>query len=354
MTTVELRDLAVNKGGADVVRGVDLVVDSGAVLALLGSSGSGKTTLLRVIAGLDEVARGRVLFEHTDVTAAGPARRRVAFVFQEPVLFPRRSVGRNISFPLEVDHRPIDEIRLRVGAEARALHIENLLRRRPDRLSAGEAQVVQIARALVKQPRVLLLDEPFARVDAHQTAQLRQEVMLIQQGFGVTTVLAANEPADAMSMADRVAVLEGGRLVQVGAPLAVYERPDTVSSALLTGDADVLEVEVTGDVDGSWLVRPGLRVRAWQPALAAHRGRRMQLLVRPEWWTLDPNGGIEAEVMRVAHTGSTVALWCSVGGRPMTVKLRDPSDVRSGSILRLRLDRYVLIDPRDGRRVDLG
>ena len=121
MTTVELRDLAVNKGGADVVRGVDLVVDSGAVLALLGSSGSGKTTLLRVIAGLDEVSRGRVLFEHTDVTAAGPARRRVAFVFQEPVLFPRRSVGRNISFPLEVDHRPIDEIRLRVGAEARAL-----------------------------------------------------------------------------------------------------------------------------------------------------------------------------------------------------------------------------------------
>ena len=142
----------------------------------------------------------------------------MAFVFQQPVLFPK-TVQRNIAFPLEVDHQPADEIRKRVGAEARALHIEMLLRRRPRQLSAGEAQAVQIARALVKQPAVLLLDEPFARVDAHQTAQLRREVMLIQRGFGVTTVLAANEPADAMTMGDRIAVIEDGRLVQCDAPL---------------------------------------------------------------------------------------------------------------------------------------
>lgn len=354
MTTVELRALTVRKEGTDVVRDLSVSVDSGSVLALLGSSGSGKTSVLRAIAGLDDVAAGRIVFDGADVTGAHPAERRVAFVFQEPVLFPRRSVGRNIAFPLEVQHRPLEEIRLRVGAEARALHIEDLLQRRPDLLSAGEAQVVQVARALVKQPDVLLLDEPFARVDAHTTAELRREVLLIQRGFGVTTVLAANEPADAMTMADRIAVIEEGRLVQLGAPISVYEQPATVNSALLTGQADVLEVDVTGDVDGSWLVRPGLRIRAWQPALASYRGRRLQLLVRPEWWQLDPNGTIDADVVRVAHTGASAALWCSVGGRPMTLTVRTAGSVGVGVRLRVRLDRYVLFDPRTGRRADLS
>jgi ABC-type sugar transport system ATPase subunit len=351
MTTIELHELTVTKGGVDLIRDLDLRVESGAVLALLGSSGSGKTTLLRAVAGLDRVAGGRVVFDDRDVTGDEPSTRNVAFVFQKPVLFPKRTVGRNIAFPLEMDHRPIDQIRERVGAEARALHIESLLRRRPDQLSYGEAQAVQIARALVKQPDVLLLDEPFASVDAHQTAQLRREVLLIQRGFGVTTIIAANEAIDAMTMADDVAVIEGGRLVQVDAPLRVYAEPRTVNAALLTGDADVIEVEVTGDVDGSWLVRPGLRVREWRPAVAAHRGRRLQMVVRPEWWQRDPKGLIEADVVRVDRAGPTTALWCTVGGRPMTVKLSFETAVCPGETIRLRLDRFVLVDPRDGYRI---
>lgn len=352
MTAIAVDGLTVRKGGVDVVRNVGLRVHSGAVLAVLGSSGSGKTTLLRALAGLDPVASGTVVFGDRDVTHAKPADRNVALVFQRPVLFPKRSVERNISFPLEVDHQPIEEIRERVGAEARALHIESLLRRRPRQLSAGEAQVVQIARALVKQPDVLLLDEPFAAVDAHQAAQLRREVMLIQRGFGVTAVVAANDPADAMTMADAVAVIEDGRLVQLDPPLTVYELPRTVNAALLTGAADVIDVEVRGDGDGSWLVRPGVRVRAWSPAMVGYQGRRVQMVVRPEWWELDPNGLIVAEVVRTARAGPSTALWCTVGDRPMTVTLNPSEVVEVGETMRLRLQRYVLVDPRTGYRIE--
>lgn len=354
MTTIEIDGLTVRKGSDAVLHDVRMRVGSGRVLALLGSSGSGKTTLLRALAGLDRVESGTVTFDDRDVTNAEPGDRNVAFVFQEPVLFPKRNVRRNISFPLEIDHRPADEIRKRVGAEARALHIEELLRRHPKQLSAGEVQAVQIARALVKQPAVLLLDEPFAHVDVHQTSTLRREVMLIQRGFGVTTVIAAHEPADAMAMGDDIAVIDDGRIVQFDDPVAVYDRPRTVNAALLTGAADVIEVEVTGDRDGSWLVRPGLRIRAWAPALAAHRGRGLQMIVRPEWWQLDPHGPIDAEVTRVAGAGPTATLWCTVGGRPMTVTMPSVVGVTAGDRVALRLDRYVLVDPRNGYRIDLA
>jgi len=352
MTTIEIDGLTVRKQANVVLHDVRMRVESGRVLALLGSSGSGKTTLLRALAGLDRVESGTVTFGDRDVTAAEPGDRNVAFVFQQPVLFPKRNVRRNISFPLEIDHQPVDEIRKRVGAEARALHIETLLRRQPKQLSAGEAQAVQIARALVKQPAVLLLDEPFARVDAHQTVQLRREVMLIQRGFGVTTVIAANEPADAMSMGDDIAVIEDGRLVQCDVPLAVYGRPRTVNAALLTGAADVIEVEVTGGGSGSWLVRPGLRVRSWSPALEPYRGRGLQMVVRPEWWQLDPNGLIVADVVRVDRAGPATSLWCTVGGRPMTVTLTAGALVGVGDRITLRLGQFVLVDPRTGERID--
>ena len=351
MTTIATHGLTVRKDGVDAVRGIDLRVESGRVLALLGSSGSGKTTLLRALAGLDPVTAGIVAFGDRDVTDWRPRDRRVAFVFQQPALFPK-TVRRNIAFPLEVARQPADEIRERVGAEARALHIESLLRRRPDQLSAGEAQAVQIARALVKQPAVLLLDEPFAHVDAHQTAQLRREVTLIQRGFGVTTVLAANEPSDAMTMGDEIAIIDEGRLVQCDVPLAVYSRPQTVNAALLTGPADVIEVDVTGDSDGSWLVRPGLRVRAWSPAVEPYRGRSVQMVVRPEWWQLDPNGLISADVVRVDTAGPSTSLCCTVGGRPMTVTLPADAAVGAGDRLGLRLEQFVLVDPATGRRID--
>ncbi len=355
MTAVELDGVIVRKDGTDVLRSVDLTVEPGSVLGIVGSSGSGKTTMLRAIAGLDPVVAGAVRIGGVDVTSVPPAERGVSFVFQYPALYPKRSVGRNISFPLEVRHDPIDEIRERVGAEARALHIESLLRMSPEELSAGEAQMVQIARALVRGPDVLLLDEPFAHIDGVRAAQIRRELSLIQRGFGVTTVIATNDALDAMTVADRLAVIERGRVTQIGTPLDVYDHPRTAAAALLTGDADVIEVEVEVDQDGSWLVHPGFRIRAWAPAVRRHAGRRLQLIVRPEWWHDDDHGPIHATVERVRRLGTVTSLWCRVGDRPMTVTLAGSGHgrLRDGDRIRLRLERYVLLDPLDGYELDL-
>lgn len=358
VTRVELTGLAVGRGDARILHDVDLDVASGTVVALVGGSGSGKTTILRAVAGLDTVTAGSIRFDDVDVTRLPSSRRDVALVFQKPALYPRRSVERNIAFPLELRNAAADEIRLRVGAEARALHIDSLLRARPRQLSAGQVQIVQIARALVRAPSVLLLDEPFAHLDDHRTAQIRHELLVIQRGFGVTTLVATNDSIDALTFADVVAVVEQGRVTQVGPPLDVYERPATASAALMTGDADVLDVRLEADAatDSTWIVRPGMRVRDWAPALRRHHGRRLQMIVRPEWWHVDPGGSIDAVVERVQRLGTVTSLWCRVGGSPMTVKLAGSGHgrLRPGDRITLRLERHVLLDPLDGVAMDTG
>lgn len=356
MARVELVGADVVREGTTVAHHVDLTVETGTVLALVGPSGSGKTSVLRAIAGLDRVAPGSVLFDGRDVTRAEPADRDIAMVFQTPALNPRWTVRGNISFPLELRHTDAEEIRARVGAEARVLQIERLLSTSPRRLSAGEAHVVQVARAMVRRPVVLLLDEPFANLDHDLATTLRREIMLIQRGFGVTTVLATNEPFDAMALGDRLAVIEDGRITQVADPLEVYARPRTVVAATVTGDADIMQVAVETDELGAWLVHPAFRLRAWQPALRRHAGRRLQMIVRPEWWQLDDHGPATVTVERVHGWGATMSLWCRADGQLMTVKLRAPQTrpIAAGDTLRLRLDQYVLIDPLDGFELDLS
>lgn len=352
MTTLELDGVSVTKGGCAVLRDVDLTVHSGSVLGLVGASGSGKTTLLRALAGLEDVA-GTIRFDGVDVTATRPAQRNVGVAFQSPVLYPKRSVERNLSFPLELRHETADEIQRRVGAEARAHHIDGILRARPKELSAGEAQVVQIARAMVRSPSVLLLDEPFAHLDDQRTGEVRRELAVVQRGFGVTTVIATNDSIDAMTFADQLAVIEHGSVTQTGEPLDVYGRPNTATAALMTGSADIIDVRVTADRHGSWLVRDGFRVRAWAPAMREHQGRTLSMVVRPEWWQLDDRGLIEADVERAQRLGRTLSLWCRVGGRPVTITLvaDDDREIVVGETIRLRLDRFVVLDQDCGTAI---
>lgn len=243
MARVTLRDVRVvlaararrRAPAVEVLRGVDLDVGDGEMVVVVGASGAGKTTLLRVVAGLDPVAAGSVLMDGADVTAADPGTRDVAMVFQYPRLLPDRNVGRNVAFPLEVRQQTAEEIRTRVGAEARALHIEALLERSPEHLSVGEAQLVQIARALVRVPAVLLLDEPLARLDAQVRERMRRELRMLQQGYGVTTLVTTNDWREAMALSDRLVVLDEGRVVQTGAPMDVYREPVSLVAAHLTG-----------------------------------------------------------------------------------------------------------------------
>lgn len=265
------------------LRSVTLDIADGTVVGVVGPSGSGKTTLLRVIAGLDVPDEGTVRFDGVDVTRASPAARDVAMVFQSPVLMPRRDVGRNVAFPLEIRHLPPSEVADRVRAEVRALHIEHLLRRAPTELSAGEQQVVQIARSLVRVPAVLLLDEPLALVDPAARARLRAELKMLQDGYGVTTVVATNDHVEAMVLPHRLVVLEAGSVVQVGTPLAVYHDPATLAAATATGEVDlsrwrvrVADRAVVADRDGTvW--HP-----TWIDAFGAHDGATVFAARRPD------------------------------------------------------------------------
>jgi ABC-type sugar transport system ATPase subunit len=216
---------------AAALQGVDLAVEPGELVAVLGPSGSGKSTLLRTIAGLEPADAGRVLIDGADQAAVPPARRGVAMVFQSFALFPHLSVERNIGFGLRARGEPTGA----VLEAARSLRLEELLDRRPGELSGGERQRVALARALVAAPRVLLLDEPLSNLDAQLRASARTEIRRVQERTGVTTLHVTHDQDEALALGHRVAVLRDGRVVQVGTPDELWERPASTWVARFVG-----------------------------------------------------------------------------------------------------------------------
>jgi multiple sugar transport system ATP-binding protein len=224
MTSILLDGVTVVHSGVAAVSDVTLSVEDRELLVVIGPSGSGKTTLLRAVAGLDTVESGDVSFDGEIVTGQSPALRDVAMVFEDNALLPFRSVRRNVSFPLEVHRVHRDEIERRVLAETRTLAIDRFLERMPNELAAGHQQLVQAARALVRRPSVFLLDEPLARMDTANRQMMRTEILVLQRGYGVTTLYATNDQEEAMVLADRIAVIDEGRLRQVAPPDEIYQR----------------------------------------------------------------------------------------------------------------------------------
>jgi len=238
---------------AHALRGVDLTVRAGELMAVLGPSGSGKSTLLRAIAGLEPVAAGRVLIDGADQSAVAPARRGVAMVFQSFALFPHLDVERNIAFGLRARGEATDA----VLETARSLRLDGLLDRRPSELSGGERQRVALARALVAGPRVLLLDEPLSNLDAQLRASARTEIRRVQERTGMTTLHVTHDQDEALALGHRVAVLHEGRVVQIGTPDELWERPASTWVARFVGTPpmNVLRAPVAGlEVGGEGLV----------------------------------------------------------------------------------------------------
>jgi len=282
VASVSLSGVTVRHGDIVALSSVDLDVADGECVGIIGMSGAGKTTLLRAVAGLDPITRGVLTMDGVDMTRVDAGHRDVAMVFQYPNLLPNRSVRRNVAFPLEVRRQTAVEIRDRVRAEARALHIEALLERAPDQLAAGETQLVQIARAMVRVPSVLLLDEPLARLDARTREHMRSELPMLQRGYHVTTLFTTNDPTEAMAMSDRLVVLEEGHVEQVGVPIDVYREPVTVTAAQLTGTIDLDLVRVSADAQGYWLHGRDGPERAWHTSLREYVGAEVERGVRPD------------------------------------------------------------------------
>ncbi len=244
MTVIALEGLTKRYGATPAIEGLDLTIPAGELFFVLGPSGCGKTTLLRLIAGFLEPGSGRIRFDGRDVTGLPPNRRRAAMVFQSYALWPHMSVFENVAHGLRVQRVPRAARVARVEAALRLVRLENLAERRPGELSGGEQQRVALARALVVQPEVLLLDEPLSNLDARLRVQVRHEIRRICRDTGITTVYVTHDQADALCLADTIAVLRQGRLEQVGAPRELYQRPRSRFVAGFLGQTNLLPARV--------------------------------------------------------------------------------------------------------------
>src|SRR5690348_8994737 len=232
---VSMRGIVKRHGAFTALHGVDLDIEPGEFFALLGPSGSGKTTTLRILAGLEPLSAGRVLLDGEDVTDREPGERDVAMVFQSYALYPHMSVFDNIAFPLRMIATPKDEVERAVRDAAAIVHIDHLLARRPGQLSGGQQQRCALARAIVRKPRLFLLDEPLSNLDAKLRLETRLELRRLQRALDVTAVYVTHDQEEAMTIADRMAVFMEGQIVQIGAPDQVFARPQSVEVAAFLG-----------------------------------------------------------------------------------------------------------------------
>ncbi|WP_242481628.1 ABC transporter ATP-binding protein [Paracraurococcus ruber] len=295
-------------GGVPALDALDLTVAPGEFLALLGGSGSGKSTLLRIVAGFESADAGQVLLQGRDIGALPPHRRPVSMVFQSYALFPHLSVFDNVAYGLRRDGVPKAEIARRVAEALALVGLEGLAARRPAQLSGGQRQRVALVRSLVKRPPLLLLDEPLGALDAGLRERTGFELRALQRATGAGFVMVTHDQAEALALADRVAVLETGRLAQVGPPRELYERPATRSVAAFLGAANILEGRVRAD--GAVECGAGCLLRPAHVAPAfALRPERIRLVAG------DPpaENGIAARVRDLAFRGDG---WMAVVALP--------------------------------------
>jgi len=227
MARVELNDLTKSFGDIDVIKGIDLVVESGEFCVFVGPSGCGKSTLLRIIAGLEEESSGQILIDGADVAPLEPVDRGIAMVFQSYALYPHLTVRENIGFGLSLTKMPKAEVRAQVEAAAATLQLSALLERKPKALSGGQRQRVAIGRAIVRDPKVFLFDEPLSNLDAALRSRMRLELTELHAGLAATMIYVTHDQVEAMTMADRIVVLNGGRIEQAGTPMELYDHPAT-------------------------------------------------------------------------------------------------------------------------------
>jgi ABC-type sugar transport system ATPase subunit len=280
-----LSGVAKAHGEVTVLRGLDIEVFEGELFVLVGPSGCGKTTLLRAIAGLAELDAGRILLRGVDITTVPAEARNIAMVFQDYALYPHMTVWNNLAFGLKRHRVPRAEIARRIERVVRMLGIEGLLERKPHQLSGGQQQRVALGRAIVREPALFLMDEPLSNLDAQIRANTRAELKELQRRLGVTTLYVTHDQVEAMTIADRLAVMNQGRLEQVGRPLDVYRAPATIFVAQFLSNPrlNVLEGEIVPHANGA-VVRTPVALFPVLDASAADRPIRVG--IRPEWLRL--------------------------------------------------------------------
>ncbi|MCA0922335.1 ABC transporter ATP-binding protein [Pseudooceanicola nanhaiensis] len=335
---LSLSDVEKHFGRVKAVDGVSLDIVENEFFALLGASGSGKTTLLRMLAGFELPTGGQIVLDGKDVSQVPPNRRPVNLMFQSYALFPHMSVAKNIAYGLEMEGLLRREITARVGEILEVIQLAPLANRKPDQLSGGQRQRVALARALVKRPRLLLLDEPLGALDKKLRGEMQLELKRIQAEFGITFIVVTHDQEEALVMADRIAILKDGRLLQSGTPREIYEYPETRYAADFIGQMNFIPVTRSGDL---LFARNGARIGGVIPAEAPEA---LVAAVRPERLYLDA----EAENVVTGTVRSTAYL-----GLDLHLHLDTPL-CDQPLLVRLTADAAEGRDITEGARLTLG
>lgn len=337
---LSVRNLAKSFGGVRAVNGVDLDILENEFFALLGASGSGKTSLLRLLGGFEMPDAGEILLDGRDITRTPPNHRPVNLMFQSYALFPHMSVAQNISYGLEMEKLPRSDIRDRVAEVLDVIRLAGLAHRKPDQLSGGQQQRVALARALIKRPRLLLLDEPLGSLDKKLRGEMQLELKRIQHQFGITFIVVTHDQEEALVMADRIAILKDGELLQCGPPHEIYEHPRSRYAAEFIGMMNFIPVRVT---DGGLVAGDGRRIVAVLPD-GLKEGDEAVAAVRPERLHLSANARenrLAGSVSAFAYHGLDLRLHVRTPASPWAVMVRLTADAAEGRSLSIG-DRIVL------------
>jgi multiple sugar transport system ATP-binding protein len=357
MASVEIRNAKKAYGSVQVIHDASIHIADGEFVILVGPSGCGKSTLLRMVAGLETITDGEIRIDGDVVNRLEPKDRNIAMVFQSYALYPQMTVAQNMGFALELAGVPKEERQRQVLAAAGILGLEPLLERYPRQLSGGQRQRVAMGRAIVRNPKVFLFDEPLSNLDAKLRVSMRGEIKALQKRLSTTTIYVTHDQIEAMTMADKIVVMQAGKVEQIGSPLAVYDRPvnmfvagflgspamNFISGTLVTGEAPSLKLD-----SGAAIPLPAIP--------AALNGRKVILGIRPEHLNIHATSGIAAHVVTVEPTGYETLIEAEIDkNNKITCLLQERSLIQPGDTIRLSFAGGPLhfFDPETTARLDL-
>ncbi len=350
MANLEIKAASKTYGKVEVIKGVNLVIAHGEFVVFVGPSGCGKSTLLRMIAGLEDISAGEIWIGDRLVNQIQPCDRGIAMVFQSYALYPHMSVYDNVGYSLRLNRTPKAERDQKIREAARILQMEHLLERKPAQLSGGQRQRVAIGRAIVRQPEVFLFDEPLSNLDAALRVDMRMEIAKLHQDLGATMIYVTHDQVEAMTLADKIVVLNGGVVQQVGSPLELYHRPANLFVAGFIGSPKMNFIEVTVQhADATAAVVQSDEMKSVKIPVAGAQfkpGDILTLGVRPYHLFASQEGALRGTITLIEHLGNETIVNFALSGRRLTAVFEGDTVVRVGQELSLGFapEKAVLFD----------
>ncbi|MFZ6693418.1 ABC transporter ATP-binding protein [Undibacterium sp. SXout20W] len=362
MTQVDINSVSVRIASNEIIHALNLTVQPGEFLVLLGPSGCGKSTLLHAIAGLHEVSAGDIYIGGDNMTYAEPCDRGIGMVFQSYALYPTMTVEENMSFGLRVRGISKNMIKHRIDEVATMLQLYPMLKRKPSELSGGQRQRVAIGRALMRDARVFLFDEPLSNLDAKLRTELRRELKLLHKKLATTMIYVTHDQVEAMTLATRIAVMKGGAIQQIGTPTEVYERPETLFVAGFLGapcmnffDVKLTSASASAPQSGQWKIGfPfDINLTSQQIRHGAVEGQQVVLGVRPEHIHLSNTGAYVAHVTFVEPMGSSVTVWLDFHGTKFSAVVHGDCEYDTDQLVRFDIEsaKISIFDQQTGQRL---